>query len=112
MALRDLLTVTDAAVFRETLVEDGMGGISTTTTSISIVLSAIWSAAGSFNRRFLSDKLSMVCSHILVTEPALYSWSSADRYITSGGKRFNIMGMADDVMGYGEILVIGLELQV
>jgi len=112
MSLRDLLTVTDATVLRETISEDGMGGIIATTSSVSIVLSAIWSAAGSFNRRFLSDKLAMVCSHILVTEPALYSWSSADKYVTSGGKRFTIMGMADDVMGYGEILVIGLELQV
>jgi len=47
-------------------------------------------------------------THVLVMKPSSYTFTSNDVQVTHGGKTYTIIGIPDDVMGYGEITVVGL----
>ena len=108
MALADMLTLTTVQVLRETTAEDGMGGISRSTTAQTITRAAIWQA-GSANR-WMSDRLTRASTHVLACEPDAYSWTQEDRSVTYDGYTYKIIGRPDDVFNKGELLVVPLEL--
>lgn len=110
MPIRDFLTITDVNVLRETLTPDNMGDFTVTTSSIAISLAAIWSPSQS--RRYISDKMALVSTHILITEPSAHTFTVEDKSITHNGKTYKIMGPSDDVMELHEIMVTPLELIV
>ena len=114
MGLADLLTMTDIAVIRITQTEDGMGGFTSTTSTTILPRGTIY-REGSASRlsgdfMFVSDKRTKISSHILVCEPSSYTFTNDDTNVTQGSDRFEIVDTKYDVMGYGELLMLGLRL--
>ncbi len=109
--LEDLLTMTDVAVLRETETTDGMGDHTSTVVS-TILPKALIYQSGQGAMRFLSSKIVAESSHILVCLPSSYSFTPADKWVTHNGRKYEIQGQPEDVMEYGEIMVVGLRLQV
>lgn len=106
--LRDFLTLTSVQVSRETVSSDGMGG-TTTTTSVTTLLYSMIYQSGTFNK-LLSDRINRDSTHVLITEPDLYSWNQNDRNILYGGNTYKIIGRPDNVFFEDEITVVPLEL--
>lgn len=106
MALRDLLTLTSVQVNKDIVTPDGLGGSTTTTTTVTLKYAALWSPGQS--ARYISDRMARTSSHILVTEPAEYTFDLDDDSITYEGQEYEIAGPSDDVMNLGEILVTPL----
>ena len=112
MALADLLTMTDVTIYRDTITEDGMGGVSATTSS-TILPRAVIYREGSASRIsgdyiMLMGKHTKMSSHILICEPTAYSFTSADKRVTQGSQSFEIVDAPYDVMGYNEVMMVGL----
>ena len=108
--LKDMLEITTATVTKETYTNDGMGGVSTATTTATISRCAIWD--NSFMKSYISDKFAAKGSHTLVCEPSTYTFTIDDKYITYGGNKYLIKGMPDDVMFKGEVAVLPIERTV
>lgn len=108
MAISDLLLLTTAAVSRETVTPDGMGGSTTASTSQTLIRSAIWQS-GSGNR-WMSDRMARASTHVLACEPTAYTWTQDDRHVTYDGNTYKIIGRPDNVMFRGELTVVPLEL--
>jgi len=106
--LLDLLTMKDVQIIgASSYIEDGMGG-QTQVTSMTTLKSAVIYQNNS-NKSFFSDRVNIKSSHVLVTAPGYHTWTRDDQQIVRGNEVFNIVGEPDDVMGQGEIMVIGLE---
>ena len=106
--LRDLLNLVNTVqVASEVNTPDGMGGCTTTTTLTTLSAAAIYQNSSS--KSFLSDRVSAKSSDVLITEPGMHTWTKADQQVINGGAVYNITGIPDDVMGLGEIMVVGLE---
>jgi hypothetical protein len=108
--LRDYLTLTGSVVTitRSVVTPDGMGGATTTSTITGLPRAVIWSPGQS--ERYISDKMARASTHILVTEPADYSFTVQDVYVSYNSKTYRITGPSDNVMNLGEIMVTGMEL--
>ena len=102
----DLLTMKDIQIIRKSLSYDGMGGFTETTTATTVV--GVIYQSGTGGRKYLSDKMVQETTHVLVMKPSSYTFTSDDTQVTHGGKTYTIVGIPDDVMGYGEITVVGL----
>lgn len=111
MALRDWLTLTGSVVTvtRITRSTDNMGGYTSTSATTGIPRCAIWSPSQS--RSLVSDKMTLNSTHVLVTIPGDYTFTTDDDYVSYNGKTYKINGPTDDVMFLGEIAVTGLELR-
>jgi len=109
--LEDLLTMTDITIIKESQTSDGMGDYSSTTTSTILPKGVIYQA-GQGATRYLSSKLTAESSHVLVCLPSVYSFTSEDKRVTHNGKTYIIQGQPEDVLEYGEVMVVGLKLQV
>jgi hypothetical protein len=102
----DLLTMNDIQIVRKSQTYDGMGGFTETTTATTVV--GVIYQSGTGGRKYLSDKMVQETTHVLVMKPSSYTFTSNDVQVTHGGKTYTIIGIPDDVMGYGEITVVGL----
>lgn len=102
----DLLTMKDIQIIRKSQTYDGMGGFTETTTATTVV--GVIYQSGTGGRKYLSDKMVQETTHVLVMKPSSYTFTSNDVQVTHGGKTYTIVGIPDDVMGYGEITVVGL----
>ena len=102
----DLLTMKDVQIIRKSQTYDGMGGFTETTTATTVV--GVIYQSGTGGRKYLSDKMVQETTHVLVMKPSSYTFTSNDVQVTHGGKTYTIIGIPDDVMGYGEITVVGL----
>ena len=102
----DLLTMKDIQIISKSLSYDGMGGFTETTTATTVV--GVIYQSGTGGRKYLSDKMVQETTHVLVMKPSSYTFTSNDVQVTHGGKTYTIIGIPDDVMGYGEITVVGL----
>lgn len=102
----DLLTMKDIQIIRKSQTYDGMGGFTETTTATTVV--GVIYQSGTGGRKYLSDKMVQETTHVLVMKPSSYTFTSDDTQVTHGGKTYTIIGIPDDVMGYGEITVVGL----
>ena len=102
----DLLTMKDIQIIRKSQTYDGMGGFTETTTATTVV--GVIYQSGTGGRKYLSDKMVQETTHVLVMKPSSYTFTSNDVQVTHGGKTYTIIGIPDDVMGYGEITVVGL----
>jgi len=108
--------MTDVYVVKETKTEDGMGGVSTTTSS-TLLSKAIIYQEGSNNRfsgwnASLSDKITRESTHILVCKPSAYTWASTDKRVIQGSYIFDIIGNAYNIMDKNEVQMIGLRQRV
>ena len=101
-----LLTMKDIQIIRKSQTYDGMGGFTETTTATTVV--GVIYQSGTGGRKYLSDKMVQETTHVLVMKPSSYTFTSNDVQVTHGGKTYTIIGIPDDVMGYGEITVVGL----
>jgi len=102
----DLLIMKDIQIIRKSQTYDGMGGFTETTTATTVV--GVIYQSGTGGRKYLSDKMVQETTHVLVMKPSSYTFTSNDVQVTHGGKTYTIIGIPDDVMGYGEITVVGL----
>ena len=100
----DLLTMKDIQIIRKSQTYDGMGGFTETTTATTVV--GVIYQSGTGGRKYLSDKMVQETTHVLVMKPSSYTFTSNDVQVTHGGKTYTIIGIPDDVMGYGEITVV------
>jgi hypothetical protein len=114
MALKDFLNlVSEVSVIRTISTTDGMGGFTTTSTSSSIPLCAIWQN-GSVNK-WLSDKYEKNSTHQLVYEYGSYTFDTsastdtAIETISFNSETYKRVGFSDDVMNLHEIITQGLE---
>ncbi len=107
--LLDLLTLTTVQVSRETVTNDGKGGMTTSTARTTLAHAAIWQA-GSANK-WMSDRVTRASTHVLACEPGAYTWTQNDRNVIYDGNTYKVTGRPDDIMGQGIILVVPLELQ-
>jgi hypothetical protein len=106
--LRDFLNlVNSVSVNRIVETTDGMGGVTSTTTTTILPYAAIWSPSQVAS--YISDKVARTSSHILVVEFGSYTFTIDDKEIVYGGNTYKINGPSDDVMNLGEILVLPLE---
>ena len=113
MSVTDLMNlVSSVQVARETApVNDGMGGLTTPTTTLTTLSrAAIWQAGSS--DRFLSDKLAKASSHILAYPTSAYAWTDDDKYVVYAGDTYDVVGRGDDVMNLSELTVVGLDYRV
>jgi hypothetical protein len=106
--IRDALNLRSAvSVIRIAETNDGMGGISTTTTATVLDRAAIWQNGA--NSTYLSNRISLVSTHVLAHIPSSYTWTVDDRRVTYGGKTYNVKG-SDDVIHKSLLTIVGLEL--
>lgn len=108
VGLLDWLRLTNVGIVRVTESTDGMGGTTISSTTTTLLRAAIWSPGQS--ERFVSDKMARASTHVLVTLPADYTFTPADRQVTYGGNTYRITGPTDNVLFLDEICVTGLEL--
>jgi hypothetical protein len=109
MPIRDMLELTGSVVTATRSIEtpDGMGGVTVTTTITGLPRAALWSPSQS--ARYISDKMARVSTHILITEPADYTFTDDDDSVNYNGKSYKIVSPSDDIMEKGEIMMTGLE---
>jgi hypothetical protein len=116
MDLAYFLNMTDITVYKDTVSSDGMGGVTTTTTSTLIPKGTIYQE-GSLSRytgfsTFLAGKFSQEISHLLICEPDDYAWSLADKRVTHDSLTYDIVGTPYAIMEVGEVMMVGLRLRV
>jgi len=107
MSYLSALNLTDAVTrTRETITSDGMGGTTSTSTTVTIGRAAIWNASAS--KSLISDQLMAISSHVLccrTTDDIVFSDT-----ITYATHSYEITGHPDNVMQKGKILVVPLKL--
>jgi hypothetical protein len=107
MALEDMLNlINEVIVNRETITSDGTGGSTTTSVLTTLPKAALWSP--SQVARYISDKVARTSSHILVTIPSDYTFTTNDDSILYNGDEYEINGPSDDVMNMGQMLITPL----
>ena len=105
--LRDMLTLASAVtVVREVAENDGMGGLTVSTTETVLTVAQIWQSGS--GRPFISEQIAKSSTHVLAIETGEYSFAG-DEKVSWNGDTFKVVGYADDVANQGEITTIGLE---
>ena len=116
MDLTYFLTMTDVAVERDTIVTDGMGGVTTSVVSTTLSRAIIYQEGSTTvfrgYRAVYADKVTQESSHILVCEPSAYSWTLQDQRVKQGGRTFDIVGTPYNIMGLDELMMVGLKQQL
>lgn len=108
MNIRSMLNLRNAVtVTTTTETSDGMGGLTTTTSSVVLTLASIWQNGSS--SPFLSDKISRLSSHTLCYLPSEITFADTKNVVTYAGQSYKTVGHGDDVAQYGDVGVIGLE---
>jgi len=94
-----------ATVSRRTWTSDGMGGGSYTNITVATIKCAVWQKTAS--EVIVSDRLHNKSTHTLACLPN--ASFLADDVITIGAATYKI-SKPDDIRGFGELMVIDLEL--
>jgi len=102
------LTMTDVQVVRHVKTAKGNGGFTTATATTTLSKAIIYQNSG--RRSMFSDRINLTSTYELVTMPSYYAWNRNDQLVIHGGDTFDITVHPDNVMGLGEIMVVGLEL--
>lgn len=106
MSYRGALNLRNAVtVSRLTSTGDGFGGISTTTSTVTLALAAIWGAGAS--TPYLSDQIMAVSSHVLACLPS--DDVTYKDTVSYAGVDYTVSGQPEDVMFRGEIQVVPLK---
>lgn len=106
--LRGMLNLINAVVInRITETSDGMGGTSTTTSTVTIPRASIWQT--SQGDRTISDKIAKTSSHVLAMEYGAHAFTPQDRTVSYNGNTYTITGNYDNVAERGELLLVGLQ---
>ena len=92
-------------IYARTEVNDGMGGITYTETARATISCAIWQMSAS--ERLVSDRIHNNSTHKLACKPNS-AFIGADIF-KRGSDTYKISA-PDDVMGYGDIMIIDMEL--
>lgn len=105
----DLLDLSGVQISRQIETPDGMGGTSLSSTTATLLhKAAIWSPSQS--QRYMSDRMSRVSTHVLVTRPSDYSFNANDVNVIYAGVTYKITGPSDNVAFKDEITLTGLEV--
>ena len=109
MSITDLMLLTTVQVARETApANDGMGGITgPTTTMTTLNRAAIWQAGNA--DRYLGDKVAKASTHVLAYPTSYYAWADTDKYVVYDSVTYRVTGRGDEVMNRDEMTVVGLE---
>ena len=117
MSLRDFLNVQNEIVVNRTIsTNDGMGGVSESTSTFTFPLATIW--LNSTTNRYLYDRYSMDSSHTLAFEYGAYIFNkksdlttgqSAIETVSYNSEEYNTVGFMDDVMSLHEICIMHLD---
>jgi hypothetical protein len=94
-----------ASIYSRTYVKDGMGGGSYTETLRATIQCAIWQASAS--EQFVADRLNDTSTHKLACAPN--TSFQADDIVKVNSQTYKVT-RPDDVLDYGDLMVIGLEL--
>jgi len=106
--IRDALNLRSAvSVIRIAETNDGMGGITTTTSATVLDRAAIWQNGA--NNPYLAGRVSLESTHVLAHIPSSYSWTVDDRRVVYDGKTYNVKG-SDDVIHKSMLTIVGLEI--
>lgn len=107
---RSMFNLSNAVtVTRLTETSDGMGGLTTTSSTTTLSRCNIWTV-NSTDRR-LSDKVTKSSTHVLALEYGAYTFTTDDRYVTYNSEKYYIQGNPDNVAERGELLLVGLKWQ-
>lgn len=87
---------------------DGKGAVTYTTSTTVLAKAALWAASSA--DRFLSERIATGSTHVLIADPADYTWTNQDTHVGYDGSTYRIVGRPDDVMELGRLVVVGLEL--
>lgn len=110
--LYDMLNLTDVQIKTYTTSSNGMGGSTSTTALTTLNAAAIWqNGSGNKIASYLNEKIAKNSTHVLVTLPEYHDWTSDDLEVLWNDNTYKVVGPADDIMGMGEIIVVGLELR-
>jgi len=103
------LPLTTVQVARETApVNDGMGGVSTVTTTLSTLRRAAIFDAGNADR-FVAGKVAKASTHVLVADND-YTWTGYDRFVVYNSVTYRVTGTPENTSLLGRQYVVGLEL--
>jgi len=94
-----------ALVYSRTNTPDGYGGVTTTNTLVATVKCAFWQKSAV--EMFLSDRISNASSHIMACKPN--SNITAKSIIIIDSVTYKVSN-PDDVLAWGDIMTIGLEV--
>ena len=107
MAFLSTLNLRNAvSVSRTTQTVDGMGGFTTTTSTVVIGRAAIWQAGS--GDVYLSDKVAALSSHVMacrVTDDVRFS-----DQVTYNGNTYDVAGKPEDVQQRGKVQIVPLQL--
>lgn len=104
--LRDLLTLKTVQVVRKTIT-NSQGEQSVSSTTLTLARAAIWSTSQS--QRYISDKMARDSSHILITLPGDYTFTTDDSEVLYGGMTFRISSPSENVAELDKMIMTGLE---
>lgn len=108
--LGDMLNlINTVTITRYAETSDGMGGLTTTTTTNTLSRANIWTASS--NDRTLSDKITKTSTHVLAVEYGAYSFTVNDRIVTYNGNTYTLTGNFDNVAERNELILAGLKWQ-
>lgn len=109
MPLRDLLNLVNKVTVTKTIsINDGMGGFTTTSSTTTIPLAAIWQN-GSTNK-WIADKYAKDSSHTLVFEYGAYTFDTTStsgtviETITYNGETYDRVGFPNNYLELNEIV--------
>lgn len=107
--IRDALTLRSAvSVIRIAEVNDGMGGVTTTTSATVLDRAAIWQNGA--NNPYLAGRVGLESTHVLAHIPSSYTWTVDDRRVSYDGKTYNVKSMGDNILQKGILTIVGLEI--
>ena len=95
-----------ASIYRRTLVSDGYGGSSYSSTLVASVSCAVWIISAS--ERIQNERVHNATSHRMVCEPS--TSFQGDDYAVIGSDTYK-MTAPDDILRRGELMQIDLELK-
>jgi len=108
--LRSLLNIKNAvAVVKLTETSDGMGGITTVSSTVTLTRANLWQVNS--NDRLVCDKITKTSTHVLAVEYGAYSFTVYDRNVTYNGNTYIVNGNYDNVGERNELLLVGLTWQ-
>jgi len=108
--LGDMLNLINAVtITRYSETSDGLGGITTSTSTTTLVKANIWTASS--NDRTLSDKITKTSTHVLALEYGAYSFTVDDRTVGYNGHTYTLTGNFDNVAERNELILAGLKWQ-
>ncbi len=110
MALRDWLNlISVVSVIKTISTNDGMGGFSSTSSTVVIPLCALWQNGSS--NKYAADKYAQESSHTLAMEYGAYNFGTADpsggsiiETVTYNSETYKIVGFQNNYLELNEIV--------